>query len=143
MSILLSSNFQWVLFSTLLLGMAAGLIGCMAHWKRQSLMSDALSHAALPGVVIAFMIFQEKNFFVLIVGASISALFGAYLIQWIQSSSRITEDTAMGMILAVFYGGGIVLLTKVIRGDSGNQAGLDSYIFGQAASIVEEDVMLM
>ena len=62
MSILLSSNFQWVLFSTLLLGMAAGLIGCMAHWKRQSLMSDALSHAALPGVVIAFMIFQEKNF---------------------------------------------------------------------------------
>lgn len=143
MPILLSSNFQWVLFSTLLLGMAAGLIGCMAHWKRQSLMSDALSHAALPGVVIAFMIFQEKNFFVLIVGASISALFGAYLIQWIKSSSRITEDTAMGMILAVFYGGGIVLLTKVIRGDSGNQAGLDSYIFGQAASMVEEDVRLM
>ena len=143
MPILLSSNFQWVLFSTLLLGMAAGLIGCMAHWKRQSLMSDALSHAALPGVVIAFMIFQEKNFFVLIVGASISALLGAFLIQLIKSSSRITEDTAMGMILAVFYGGGIVLLTMVNRGDSGNQAGLDSYIFGQAASMVAEDVRLM
>lgn len=143
MQILFSSNFQWVLLSTLLLGMASGLIGCLAHWKRQSLMSDALSHAALPGVVVAFMIFQEKNFFVLLIGASISALIGASFIQWIKSSSRITEDTAMGMILAVFYGGGIVLLTMVNRGESGNQAGLDSYIFGQAASMVAEDVRLM
>ena len=143
MSILFSSNFQWVLLSTLLLGMASGLIGCLAHWKRQSLMSDALSHAALPGVVVAFMIFQEKNFFVLLIGAGISALIGAFFIQWIKSSSRITEDTAMGMILAVFYGGGIVLLTMVNRGESGNQAGLDSYIFGQAASMVAEDVRLM
>lgn len=140
---LFTSNFQWVLFSTLLLGMAAGLIGCLAHWRRQSLMSDALSHAALPGVVIAFMIFQEKNFFVLIVGAGISALLGAFLIQWIKSASRITEDTAMGLILAVFFGGGIVLLTIVNRGGNGNQAGLDSFIFGQAASMVGEDVKLM
>ena len=143
MQILFTSNFQWVLFSTLLLGMAAGLIGCLAHWKRQSLMSDALSHAALPGVVIAFMIFQEKNFFVLLVGAAISALLGAFLIQLIKSASRITEDTAMGLILAVFFGGGIVLLTMVNRGGSGNQAGLDSFIFGQAASMVGKDVSLM
>jgi len=143
MPILLSSNFQWVLLSTMLLGMASGFIGCLAYWKRQSLMSDALSHAALPGIVIAFMIFQEKNFFVLIVGAGLSALFGAFLIQTIKSSSRITEDTAMGMILAVFFGGGIVLLTMVNRSGNGNQAGLDSFIFGQAASMVEKDVTLM
>lgn len=143
MSILLSSNFQWVLFSTLLLGIAAGLIGCLAYWKKQSLMSDALSHAALPGVAISFLLFQVKDFFVLIVGASMSALLAALLIMLIKSSTRITEDTAMGMILAVFFGGGIVLLTLVNRNSGGNQAGLDNFIFGQAASMVWSDVILM
>lgn len=143
MSILLSSNFQWVLGSTLLLGIAAGLIGCLAYWKKQSLMSDALSHAALPGVVIAFLIFQVKDLLVLIVGAICSALLGALLIHMIRSTTRITEDTAMGMILAVFFGGGIVLLTLVNRTGSGNQAGLDNFIFGQAASMVSSDVSVM
>ena len=110
MSILLSSNFQWVLMSTPLLGMALGLIGCLAYYKKQSLMSDALSHAALPGVVTAFLLFQEKDLLTLIIGASLSALLGAYLIMLIKSTTRITEDTAMGMILAVFFGGGMVLI---------------------------------
>lgn len=143
MHILLSSNFQWVLLSTSLLGMAAGMFGCLAYWKRQSLMSDAVSHAALPGVVIAFMVIQEKNLPFLIIGASISALLGAFIIQGIRSSTRITEDTAMGMILAVFFGGGIMLLTMVNRSGSGNQAGLDQFIFGQAAAMVRNDVILM
>jgi len=59
-SMLLNSNTQWVLFSTVILGVAAGTIGCLAYWKRQNLMSDALSHAALPGVVVAFLLIGEK-----------------------------------------------------------------------------------
>ncbi|WP_077619606.1 metal ABC transporter permease [Bacillus sinesaloumensis] len=143
MSILLSSNFQWVLVSTLLLGIAAGLVGCLAYWKKQSLMSDALSHAALPGVVVVFLLFQVKDLFLLMIGASISALLGAFCIMLIKSTTRITEDTAMGMILAVFFGGGIVLLTLVNKTSGGNQAGLNNFIFGQAASMVSSDVMTM
>lgn len=142
MSILLSSNYQWVLLSTLLLGLASGLIGCLVYWKKQSLMSDALSHAALPGVVTAFLLFQVKDFFILIIGASISALLGAYFIMLIKSTTRITSDTAMGLILAVFFGGGIVLLPIVNRTSSGNQAGLDTFIYGQAASMIGSDVLL-
>ena len=143
MSILLSSNFQWVLMSTPLLGMALGLIGCLAYYKKQSLMSDALSHAALPGVVTAFLLFQEKDLLILIIGASLSALLGAYLIMLIKSTTRITEDTAMGMILAVFFGGGMVLISLVNRSGGGNQAGLDTFIFSQAASMVRNDVISM
>ncbi|MFS0821740.1 metal ABC transporter permease [Bacillus sp. 1P02SD] len=141
--LLQSSNFQWVLFSTLLLGVASGLVGGLAYWRKQSLVSDALSHAALPGVVVAFLLFQVKDLFVLIIGAGVSALLGALLIMLIKSTTRITEDTAMGMILSVFFGGGIVLLTLVNRTAQGNQAGLDSFIFGQAASMVSSDVKLM
>jgi len=59
-SLLITSNTQWVFFSTMMLGIAAGVIGCLSYWKRQNLMSDALSHAALPGVVIAFLLIGEK-----------------------------------------------------------------------------------
>lgn len=140
---LLSPNAQWVLLSTLILGMASGMIGCLAYWKRQSLMSDALSHAALPGVVIGFALMGSKNLPVMIAGAAVSALLGASLIQWIRSTSRVKEDTAMGMILSVFFGFGIMLLTIVNRTGGGNQSGLDNFIFGQAASMVRKDVYTM
>jgi len=143
MSILVASNFQWVVISTLLLGVASGVTGCLAYWKKQSLMSDALSHAALPGVAIAFLLFQVKDLIILIIGASVSALLGAFFIMLIKATTRLTEDTAMGMILAVFFGGGIVLLPFVNRTGSGNQAGLDGFIFGQAASMVKTDVILL
>ncbi|WP_440898105.1 metal ABC transporter permease [Amphibacillus sp. Q70] len=142
-SSLLSSNTQWVLFSTMILGIASGTIGCLAYWKRQNLMSDALSHAALPGVVVAFLVIGEKNLFYLVIGAAISALIGAYFIQWITSSSRISEDTAMGIILAVFYGFGVMLLTVANRSATGNQSGLNSFIYGQAAAMVKSDVITM
>lgn len=143
MHILLGSNTQWVLLSTLALGMAAGLVGCLSYWKRQSLMSDALSHAALPGIVIAFMLLGQKDIYVLIIGAAISALLGAFFIQWIRSATRISEDTAMGIVLSVFFGLGIMLLTIVNRTVGGNQSGLDTFIFGQAAAMVRKDVRMM
>lgn len=143
MSMLGSANAQWVLLSTLILGMASGTIGCLAYWKRQSLMSDALSHAALPGVVIAFALIGKKNLPVMIAGAAASALLGALFIHLIRTSSRIKEDTAMGIILSVFFGLGIMLLTIVNRTGGGNQSGLDGFIFGQAASMVESDVYTM
>lgn len=143
LSILWNSNTGWVLLSTMILGTAAGTIGSMAYWKRQNLMSDALSHAALPGVVIAFLVIGEKNLLVLIIGAAISALIGAFFIQWITSSSRISEDSAMGMVLSIFYGLGVMLLTIANRSAGGNQSGLDSFIYGQAAAMVRSDVITM
>lgn len=79
----------------------------------------------------------------MIIGASISALIGASFIEWIRSSTRISADTAMGMVLSIFFGLGIMLLTVVNRTSGGNQSGLDSFIFGQAASMVRSDVTTM
>ncbi|ASA22996.1 metal ABC transporter permease [Paenibacillus donghaensis] len=143
MSLLVSPNTWWVLLSMLILGIASGMIGCLAYWKRQSLMSDALSHAALPGVVIAFALTGVKSLPVLIFGAAVSALLGALLVQWVVAYSRIKEDSAMGIVLSVFFGLGIMLLTMVNRTGGGNVSGLDGFIFGQAASMVRSDVYTM
>ncbi|MFD1449436.1 MULTISPECIES: metal ABC transporter permease [Oceanobacillus] len=143
LSNLVHINTLWVMASTMILGIAAGGIGCLAYWKRQNLMSDALSHAALPGVVVAFLIIQEKNLLLLVIGAALSALLGAFFIQWFTSASRITEDTAMGMTLSVFYGVGVMLLAIANRSPGGNQSGLNNFIYGQAAAMVRSDVITM
>lgn len=139
----LSHNAQWVLISTLMLGLASGMIGCLAYWKRQSLMSDALAHAALPGVVIGFAILGFKSLPVMLLGAAVSALAGAVAVNAIRSHSRVKEDTAMGIILSVFFGLGIMLLTIVSRMPGGGQSGLNSFIFGQAAAMVRQDMLTM
>lgn len=127
----------------MILGIASGAIGTISYWKKQNLMSDALAHAALPGVVISFLLLGEKKLIVLIVGATLSALLGAMFIQAITKYSRISEDSAMGMILSVFYGLGIMLITIANRLETGNQSGLDTFIYGQAAAMVRFDVYTM
>jgi ABC-type Mn2+/Zn2+ transport systems, permease components len=139
----LSHNALWVLASMLMLGIAAGLAGCFAYWKRQSLMSDALAHAALPGVVIGFAILGFKSLPVMLLGAAASALIGAGAVTAIRAHSRVKEDTAMGIILSVFFGLGIMLLTMVNRMPGGGQSGLDGFIFGQAAAMVRQDMRTM
>lgn len=139
----LSANARWVLMSTLILGMAAGVVGSFAFWKRQSLLSDALAHAALPGIVIGFLAAGGKHLPIMLIGAGLSALTGALFTQWIRSSTRIKEDTAMGIVLSVYFGLGIMLLTIANRSAGGGQSGLDHFIFGQAAAMVREDVAVM
>jgi len=139
----LTHNALWVLASMLMLGTAAGLAGCFAYWKRQSLMSDALAHAALPGVVIGFAILGFKSLPVILLGAAASALLGAWAVTAIRAHSRVKEDTAMGIILSVFFGLGIMLLTMVNRMPGGGQSGLNGFIFGQAAAMVRQDMRTM
>ncbi|HTE18965.1 MAG TPA: metal ABC transporter permease, partial [Armatimonadota bacterium] len=79
----------------------------------------------------------------LLVGALVAGLLGAFCIQVVTRNSRIKEDTALGLVLSVFFGFGIVLLTLIQHSQRGSQAGLDKFIFGQAASLVGADVRLM
>ncbi|ASV69274.1 metal ABC transporter permease [Cytobacillus kochii] len=140
---LLAANTQWVLIGTLLLGLASGILGSFALLRKQSLIGDAVAHAALPGICIGFMLTGERSLIILLIGATLTGLLAAYCIQYIASASILKEDTAICLILSTFFGVGIVLLTKVQQMPSGNKSGLDSFIFGQAAGMVSSDVKLM
>ncbi|WP_181347957.1 metal ABC transporter permease [Thalassobacillus sp. CUG 92003] len=142
-SLLHDSNTQWVVLSTMLLGIASGVLGSFALLRKQSLVGDAVAHAALPGICLAFFIIGEKQFLALIIGATVSGLLAMYLIQLITSTTRLKQDAAICLVLSVFFGIGIVLLTKVSQQSSGNKSGLDDFIFGQAASMTGSDVYLM
>lgn len=136
-------NTQWVLAGTMLLGIASGVLGSFSLLRKQSLIGDAMAHAALPGVCIAFLLYGSKSLLWFLVGAALAGLLAAWFIQVIINHSRIKEDSALGIVLSVFFGFGIVLLTYIQHNGAGNQSGLDDFIFGQAASMVGADVKLI
>lgn len=136
-------NTAWVLAGTMLLGLSSGVIGAFAFLRKRGLMGDVLSHAALPGICIAFMLTGTKNPFFFMIGAIITGVLAAIAISGITRFSRLKEDTALGLVLSVFFGFGIVLLTQIQHQPNGNQSGLDKFLFGQAASLVGNDVWVM
>nr|WP_311315566.1 metal ABC transporter permease [Metabacillus litoralis] len=136
-------NTQWVLIGTMLLGIASGVVGSFTLLRKQSLIGDAMAHSALPGVCIAYLLYGSKSLLWFLIGAIIAGLISSFFIQVIINHSRIKEDSALGIIISVFFGFGIVLLTYIQHNGAGNQSGLDDFIFGQAASMIAADVQLI
>jgi len=125
------------------LGIVSGSLGAFAMLRRQSLLGDAMSHAALPGVVLAFMLTGQKTPAVLMAGAAIAGLIGTLFMVAINRYTRIKEDSALGIILSVFFGFGLLLLTFLQRNPDARQAGLNHFLFGQAATLLVHDVIVM
>jgi len=119
------------------------MLGSFAVLRKQSLLGDAISHAALPGIAIAFLITGAKDTNTLLIGALISGLIGTFWIRSIVTKTHLKSDTALGLILSLFFGFGMLLLTFIQKQPNANQAGLDKYLFGQAATLIESDVWMM
>jgi manganese/zinc/iron transport system permease protein len=133
-----------IALGSVILGLVSGVLGSFALLRRQSLLGDALAHAALPGVVVAFVLSgYAKLPVVLLVGAAAAGWLGATLLTVIVRNTRIKEDTAMGIILSVFFGVGYMFLSMLRRSGNAEQAGLDRYLFGSASSLIASDVELM
>jgi len=136
-------TLRTITLGTAVLGAICGMLGSFAVLRKESLLGDAISHAALPGIAIAFLITGTKDSSILLLGALISGLIGTLWIRGITSKTHLKSDTALGLILSIFFGFGMLLLTFIQKQPNANQAGLDKYLFGQAATLVESDVRLM
>lgn len=125
------------------LGVVSDALGSFAVLRKQSLLGDAISHAALPGVVLAFLLTRSKAPLILVVGAGLAGWLATLWIMSIIKHTRIKEDAALGLVLSVFFGLGMMLLTYTQRLPDARQAGLDQFLFGQAAALLQSDVVTM
>ena len=132
-----------VMLGTMLLGATAGAIGTFAVLRRRALVGDMLSHAALPGICLAFLVMQDRNMLGLAIGALATGLLAIGAVTLICRWTRTKEDAAIGIVLSTFFGAGVVLLTVVQQTASGNQGGLDRFLFGEPASMRSSDVQLL
>ena len=146
MDVLTGYSFIIVGSGTFLLAAIAGAVGCITVLKGQSLIGDAIGHAAFPGIVLSFMLFLQREPVLLTLGAVVSGTTAFMLIQAIKEHSKLELDAILAVILSSFFGVGMVLKSH-IQGNSAYkdaaQSGLSSYIFGQAAYIMKDDVRLI
>jgi manganese/zinc/iron transport system permease protein len=136
-------NVWWIVSGCCLLGLACGTLGVHAHVRKQSLLGDVLAHASFPGVCVAFLFTEKKAFLPFAIGAicfCVIALAAMYVLTRIL---MVKEDAALAVTLSAFFGIGIVLLTRIQAMGIGAQAGLDHFLFGQAAALVAEDGIVL
>ncbi|MEE6282136.1 metal ABC transporter permease [Georgenia sunbinii] len=136
-------TLRTVALGAAVLGVLSGALGSFAVLRRQSLLGDALAHATLPGVALAFLLTQTRSTPVLMAGAAVSAAIAAVLVLVVVGRTRIKQDAALAITLSVFFGAGTVLLTYLAAAGTAGQSGIDRFIFGQAATIVAADVQAM
>lgn len=146
MELITSYSFIIVAIGTLILAMASGAVGCITVMKGQSLIGDAIGHAAFPGIILAFMVSVSRDPVVLLLGAMVSGTLCFVAIQLIHTQSKLDLDASLAISLSSFFGAGM-MLKSYIQGNSkfsgASQSGLQNYIFGQAAYMVREDIMLI
>jgi manganese/zinc/iron transport system permease protein len=137
-------NFVVILCGVSLLGAGAGIVGAFAVLRKRALTGDALSHAALPGVCLAFLVLGERNLPAMLLGALASGILGVAIISALVRWTRVRDDAAIGIILSVFFGLGIALMGIIQRmGSVGNKAGLSSFILGKTTGITGADVWII
>jgi manganese/zinc/iron transport system permease protein len=134
---------QNVVAGAALLGLSSGVLGSFAVLREQSLLGDALAHAALPGVCLGFLVAGGRSLGSILAGALVTGIAAALLVLLLTRRSRLKTDAALGISLSVFFALGVVLLTYIQGTGDASQGGLDSFLFGQAAAILRSDLGVM
>lgn len=140
-------NAALVTVGAALLGLAAGSVGTFVNLRRRSLVSDAMAHATLLGVGLAFLAMvalggDGRALAGLLTGAALSAALGLWAVQAL-ARTRLPEDAAIGAVLSSFYGAGIVILTLIQSIGSGKPAGLEGFLLGSTAGMLQSDAVLI
>eukprot|EP01047_Picozoa_sp_COSAG01_P012242 COSAG01_NODE_547_length_15635_cov_102.896498_10_plen_364_part_00 len=126
-----------------LLGLSSGVLSCFAVLREQSLYGDAIAHASLPGICLAFLIYPQKNPLILLLGALLVGLLASYVIYQITEKSALKSDTALALVMSVFFGFGLMLLTYIQKMPTASQSGLEQYLFGYTAGLLMSDIYVM
>lgn len=135
-------NVRFVAFGSVLLTASSAMVGSFTFLDKKSLVGDAIAHAVLPGICLGYLAAGTKNPWYLIAGAFVTGWLSLYVIEQITTRTRIKEDSAIGIVLSVFFGLGILMLTAIQKTGSASQSGLDHFIFGKAAALVGEDLVV-
>jgi manganese/zinc/iron transport system permease protein len=136
-------NVIYVVLGMLFINTASAVIGTFALLRKRALIGDAIAHSLLPGICFGFLLSGEKNIALLMAGAFLTGWLSTFAVDIIVSRSKVKQDAAIGIVLSTFFAVGIVLLTYIQNEASGQQAGLETFLFGQAASITKSEVLTL
>ena len=146
MSLFLDHTYRTMLIGTVIIGFTAGALGTFAYLRKQSLLADVVSHSAIGGTMLAFLVaswlgLDGRSSWVLVIGGAVVSLVAVQLVSWLPTVSTTKVDAAMAITLALFFGGGMVLHRVILGGRHANKGGLADYLFGSASHLTTADVV--
>lgn len=140
-------SYRMVLLGTAVIGLVAGTLGAFAYLRKQSLISDVISHAALPGTLVAFLVSvvvlgtNGRNLVTLIIGAVVIGTIAVLYANSISRVSKLRIDAAMAIVLTLFFGAGMVLMRVIANSALPGKGGIQDYLFGNASVITIADLV--
>lgn len=136
-------NVLFVVLGMICLNASTAVIGTFAFLRKRALIGDAIAHSLLPGLCFGFLMAGEKNLIYLLVGSFITGWLSTFFVDFIVNRTRVKQDAAIGIVLSTFFAFGVVLLTYIQKNAGGQQAGLDQFLFGQAAAINKSEIWIL
>ena len=128
------------LFASIMVGIMCGILGCFIVLRNMALIGDALSHAVLPGVVVAFM-FAGMNPLGFFIGSVAAGLFSAVVITWIQQNVKTKNDAAIGIVFTAMFSLGVMGISWISH-KQGVHLDLKDFLFGNVLGVGDEDLWL-
>ena len=139
-------TYRMVFFGTMTIGLVSGALGSFAYLRKQSLVSDVVSHAALPGTLLAFLVavtvfgVDGRNTVGLIIDAVIVGTIAVLFANGVANTTKIRIDSAMAVSLTLFFGAGMILMRVIANGEYPGKGGIQDYLFGNASVITTADL---
>lgn len=134
---------------SMLMCMAAGLVGVLVFVRKRSLLGESLSHAAYPGVILALLITttlfplqEESSAIGVLVGAFLSSFLGLFAIDFLEKKFRVKSDAALCFILSSFFGIGITLASRAQMTFPKAYRQMQLFLFGQAATMTDIHIVI-
>ncbi len=129
------------LVASALVGIMCGILGCFIVLRNMALIGDALSHAILPGVVVAFIVGQGASTLGFFTGAVVAGLFTAILITWLQRNVKTKNDAAIGIVFTAMFSLGVIGISYISR-QPGTHLDLKDFLFGNVLGVTNDDLTL-
>lgn len=107
----MSSDFI-IITTALLVAVPCALLGTVLVLRQMAMMGDAISHAVLPGIVIAFFITESLGPLVALVGATVFGLLTAALVEALKNTGRVKEDSSIGAVFTALFALGVFLISR-------------------------------
>jgi len=118
----------WIMVIGSLVGAACALVGCFLVLRRLSMVGDAISHAVLPGIVVAFLFTGGRNIFPMLIGAGALGLATVFLTDMLNRRGKLQSDAALGVTFTGLFAIGVILISRY----AGNvELDLDCVLFGE------------
>jgi manganese/zinc/iron transport system permease protein len=101
----------WIILTGSLVATSCALIGCFLILRKMAMIGDAISHAVLPGIVIAFALSGSRDSIPVLLGAAFFGVLTTFIIEWLSKKGNMHNDAAIGLVFTFFFAIGIILLT--------------------------------